>query len=122
MSNRTALRTSPPALELLEVLSAEHPPLHLLLDDSGCCGPGNVFVQTEPPRAPYLPIGRAGPVPVYVHPAFLRGTPPSSLFLDVRAAPLDDSGSLETAHARRFTVRFDAFPRGGAVPPADPSE
>ena len=92
---------------MLRELIAEHGPLYLLLDDSGCCGPGNVFVQAETPRESYLPIGEAAGIPVSIDPGFLRGDDPARLSLDLRPAPNDDSFSLEARHSQRFTVTFE---------------
>ena len=102
------VRVTPAAAELLRELRAEHGALVVLLDDSGCCGPGNVFVQTEAPRPAYRPIGTAEGVPVYADPTFVRDGSEATVCLDVRAAPLDDSLSLEAALGSRFVVRFEA--------------
>ena len=109
------LRSSERARELLAALAAEHRHLVVLLDDSGCCGPGNVFVQVEEPRPVYLPVGAVGGVPVYIAPSFLRGANAAQIFLDVRPAPLDDSLSLETARGVRLTVAFESMPPVAAL-------
>jgi uncharacterized protein (DUF779 family) len=97
---------SPRARELLRALVAERGPLVLLLDDSGCCGPGNVFVQVERPRPSYRWVATVERAEVFIAPSFLQEADPSAIVLDVRPAPLDDSLSLETARGVRLTVEF----------------
>ncbi len=101
------VRTSPAAARLLEELHRETPGICALLGDSGCCGPGNVFLQAEPPRPSYLRIGSAGPVPIYADPSFLRTATAHDLVLDLRSVPVDDSLSLETCRGVRLTLVFE---------------
>jgi len=108
VADRVPVRASRSALELLEEIAGTHPRLYLLLDDSGCCGPGNVFLQSDPPRAVYRLLGWVGEVPVYAEPRFLRGAGARDVALDVRASPVDDSFSLEAGRGWRFTVAFDS--------------
>jgi uncharacterized protein (DUF779 family) len=117
LSGTPAVRSSPRARQLLAELATEHAQLVVLLDDSGCCGPGNVFVQVEPPRPGYRRAGVVGDVPVYIAPSFLRDADVSQISLDVRPAPLDDSLSLETARGVRLTVVFQPAAEPGSTTP-----
>ncbi len=91
---------------LIELARESGPGLCVLLDDSGCCGPGNVFVQSESPQPSYRFYASVAGIPVYADPAFVRDARPSEVRLDVRSAPRDDSASLESRHGVRLVVAF----------------
>ena len=88
-----------------------HSDLHLLLDDTGCCGPSNVFLQDHAPFPIYESLGRVNGVTVSIHPTFARGG--ARIFVvDAYPSEADDSFSLETTLGHRLTLGFETAKSG----------
>ena len=100
------VRLTAKARALIRQVRETHPNLHLLLDDTGCCGPSNVFLQDRVPAPPYEALGRIDGVKVYIHPIFAGGRV-QAFVLDAYVSEADDSFSLETALGRRLTLAFE---------------
>ena len=105
------VRLTAKAQALIRQVRETHPDLHLLLDDTGCCGPSNVFLQDRGPAPPFEALGRIDGVEVYVHPTFARGRV-RPFVLDAYVSEADDSFSLETALGRRLTLAFEPVRSG----------
>lgn len=92
------------AREVLSDLREDNPAIHVLVDDTGCCGSSHVFVQDHPPGPRYEAVGTAEGVDVHLHPGFQRGTTLEELSIDVTETRADDSFSLETRLGVRLTL------------------
>ncbi|MFQ5552876.1 MAG: DUF779 domain-containing protein [Thermoplasmata archaeon] len=99
------VRFTAQAQGLLRRLRKRHPDLYLLLDDTGCCGPSNVFLQQTPPAPVYEAIGTVDGVEVFIHPTF-AGDRAHAYTVDAYPSETEDSFSLETALGHRLTLGF----------------
>ncbi|MFQ6012040.1 MAG: DUF779 domain-containing protein [Thermoplasmata archaeon] len=97
------VRFTPRTQGLIRRVQATHPDLYLLLDDTGCCGPSNVFLQDRPPAPVYEALGQVDGVDVYIHPTFAGGRA-QAFTIDAYRSETDDSFSLETALGHRLTL------------------
>lgn len=80
-----------------------------MVDDTGCCGFSNVFLQEGEPGPVYRPLLENELVRVYAHPSYLKTVEGfRELVFDAIDDPAGDSFSLETEFGERLVVGLTA--------------
>jgi len=102
-----SVRLTERAKDLVRRIGRDYDRLFILLDDTGCCGPGNVFLQKERPGEPYVTVGTAEGLEIRIHPSFHGDRRGEEFVIDAHVAAMDDSFSLETRYGYRFILHLD---------------